>query len=403
MNKTFQLQKENNSTSKWGFYGLLLVLIFEYLRPNDRFPVLNMLKLNTLIPLSVLALSFFSKNGPPTELILKDKITAWIIFLLMLIGLSMLTADVTLFSFTVFTTVLGYSFLYFIIRKQLTTMERISGYFVLLITLHILLIVLNPSLILNPETRNYLIGGPFIGDGNDFAVSACTVFPMSYYLMQTSDRLFRKALWFISTFILTLSIVSTQSRGGTIALACVIFYLFMKSRKKALGFVYVLITILGVVLFAPQQYYDRMASTINYQEEGSAMGRIMAWKSAVRMAAEHPLLGVGAGHFAVKYGTEYRPPGYGPTDLPWSTAHSMYFLALGELGLPGFIFLVGILILGFTHLSRQSGLLKQTSGEVCKRYMSLMNCLFASLLGLAIGGAFLSVLYYPHLYLLVVY
>ena len=44
-------------------------------------------------------------------------------------------------------------------------------------------------------------------------------------------------------------------------------------------------------------------------EEGSAQGRILAWQAAGRMALDHPLMGVGSGHFPVAYGVKYRPPG----------------------------------------------------------------------------------------------
>ena len=49
------------------------------------------------------------------------------------------------------------------------------------------------------------------------------------------------------------------------------------------------------------------------------------------MALDHPLLGVGAGHFP----DGVRLADTGALDIPWQTAHSIYFLILGELGFPG--------------------------------------------------------------------
>ena len=81
-----------------------------------------------------------------------------------------------------------------------------------------------------------------------------------------------------------------------------------------------------------------------YEADPSAQGRIMAWSSAIRMAVDHPLTGCGAGHFSVAFGRHYRPPGVGQTEMPWLNAHSIYFLALGEFGLSGIAFLLGLLI-----------------------------------------------------------
>jgi hypothetical protein len=79
----------------------------------------------------------------------------------------------------------------------------------------------------------------------------------------------------------------------------------------------------------------------------------------------------------------------------------MYFLALGELGIPGLTFLLSLLASNFIMLSRQTNLLKKLTKGSCENYKNLLNSLYASLLGLSVGGAFLSILYYPHLYLTV--
>ena len=118
------------------------------------------------------------------------------------------------------------------------------------------------------------------------------------------------------------------------------------------------------------------------------------------MALDHPLLGVGAGHFPVKYGVEYRPPGYGVTELPWQTAHSIYFLILGELGLPGLAMLLGFIGWNLVANHRLSGEIQARGSPDAATDRRLLAALSASLLAFATGGAFLSAVYYPHLYVL---
>ena len=89
---------------------------------------------------------------------------------------------------------------------------------------------------------------------------------------------------------------------------------------------------LALVLVAPPRPYFERMSTISSHEDGSSQGRIAAWNAAVQMAIDNPLFGVGAGHFPVKFGAEYRKADCRCRGM---TAHSIYFLILGELGLPG--------------------------------------------------------------------
>jgi O-antigen ligase len=68
--------------------------------------------------------------------------------------------------------------------------------------------------------------------------------------------------------------------------------------------------------------------------------RIRLWTAALRMAADHPLLGVGTGRYAFFF-HEYQPAalraGFGPF---WGTAHSLYLHVLAEQGLVGLVSVV---------------------------------------------------------------
>jgi len=211
-----------------------------------------------------------------------------------------------------------------------------------------------------------------------------------------AKTLWIRLFWGVALAALSLGVVGTQSRGATIALACVFLFLWWKGRQKITGLALIALLVSGIVSYAPDIYFERIDSIANYEEEGSAMGRITAWKTAVRMAEKHPLLGVGSGHFAVKLGTEFRPPEFGVGNLPWLTAHSMYFLLLGELGIPGITFLFAILIGNYLINNKLMRDARMRSSDLANLFL-ILN---ASLIAFAIGGAFLSVAYYPHLYVL---
>jgi O-antigen ligase len=116
------------------------------------------------------------------------------------------------------------------------------------------------------------------------------------------------------------------------------------------------------------------------------------------MATRYPLTGVGSGHFPVALGTEFRPPEFGDENLPWLTAHSMYFLVLGELGIPGIVCFIGLLFINYRRLTR---MWKEARGSPEKKeFQQLFLMMSASLIAFCIGGAFLSVAYYPHIFVL---
>ncbi|MDB4516528.1 O-antigen ligase family protein [Crocinitomicaceae bacterium] len=320
--------------------------------------------------------------------------------LLALILLSMMTSLVTLNAYEVFKKVLGHIFWYITFIKLVNDLDRIKGVFSVYVFMHILILVLNPQLVLNPETRSYILAAPFLGDGNDFALSLCIALPMSFYLFLEAKSRLGKLLWLGCALLHVFAIIGTQSRGATLALASLILYLWLNSSKKFMGLFLLCLTLLIVVSYAPDVYFNRMSTISNYEQESSAKGRIIAWKSAMRMAADNPILGVGAGSFPVALGTSYRPPEWGDKYLPWVTAHSLYFLVLGEMGFPGLILFL-VLIIG--NYRRVNKLYKAASDSMDGQrvsYTRLFLALNSSLIGFAVGGAFLSVAYYPHLYIL---
>ena len=382
------------------YFGLLISFFLEYVRPGAYLPIIDATKIGTIIPLIVFVGSIFHKDPVDNKKLFQHSNSRWLLFFLGLLVLSVLTADVTLYSFDKFKLVLGYLFWYFMIVKLVTDMNKLRWLFIVLVLSHILLIILNPQLILNPETRSYIRGAPFLGDGNDFSLSACILIPMCIFLIIDTKSKLARMVYVVSLLVLIIAIIGTQSRGASIALASVFLFIWWSGQKKVLG-LFILGTI-GVIIinYAPDVYFGRMSSIANYEQEGSAMGRIIAWKTAIRMAKENPVLGVGSGHFPVKLGTEFRPPEFGDSNLPWLTAHSIYFLILGELGLPGIIFLLAMLIGNYSRLKRLHQKIRDSNEESASNYGRLFLMLNASLIAYAIGGAFLSAAYYPHLYVI---
>jgi len=223
---------------------------------------------------------------------------------------------------------------------------------------------------------------------------------MCLWLLLDAKSKAAKSIYLGALVVLILAVVGTQSRGASLALVGALGYLWWTGKRKLVGAVLIVVIAIGVISFAPPEYFQRMQTISNYEQEGSAMGRIVAWKTGIRMARKYPITGVGTGHFAVALGTEFRPPEFGDDNQPWLTAHSMYFLVIGELGIPGILCLLAILIGNFIRLNRMRIRARGSPNKNIAAFSQIFLMLNTSLVGFCIGGAFLSVAYYPHIFVL---
>lgn len=367
------------------YYGVLLTFIFEYMRPGAVFGSEFLSRFNALIPLTTLALSLVLASKTSHAQIWSDKNTHWLLFLFFWMLLSVIVANVPESSWAMVTQVLGYLFLFYIISRSVDDISRFKGVIRVLAAVHLGMLAFNPELVTDPSVRHYITGGTFLGDGNDFALSVCLAFPLCLFLYLDAKSKAAKLVYMGVLVLLVMMIVGTQSRGATLGLVAALLYLWLNGRQRALGLVAIGMLGIAVVLFAAPEYYQRMGTITNYEADGSAQGRLHAWGAAINMATLNPLLGIGTGNF-----------GFHNRGL---TAHSMYFLALGELGVPGLIFIVGYLLSNFRRGRARVRELREM-GDEAREYYRLFLCLTASLVGFSVAAAFLSALYYPHIFVI---
>ncbi|MFC4313313.1 O-antigen ligase family protein [Steroidobacter flavus] len=398
--KEFSPEEAEKST-RYLYWWLLLALFFEYGRPAAYFKPLGLLPLNSAIPLVLFLVTCFAKGLRPWNRIFADGLAKWPFIFLGAVLASMLWATVGGYSFIVFQKMLGYLFIYIMIVRICTSRERVNGVALTLIVSHLFLLVMNPEVVLSPTTRHYVIGATFLGDGNDYSMSMCILlgFQLNIALNQTTK--FKKMFSWFLLGLLMLTIIGTQSRGATLGMVGVFGYMWWRSPRKAAGVVAIVVAVIGVLLYAPAVYFERMGTLSAPQEDSSAEGRIHAWRAGTKMALHNPL-GVGAGNFPNNF-PKYRGP-----DAPvrWMTAHSMYFLILGELGILGLLMLFKLVFGNFRSNVRLRKRLEEEQERLKEptRFAAdirALNAYNGSIIGLAIAGGFLSVTYYPHIFVMV--
>src|ERR1700730_6087883 len=173
-------------------------------------------------------------------------------------------------------------------------------------------------------------------DNNDFGLALLMVLPFIFYQWHfATNRWFRYGLMLMA-FLVTIAVLLTYSRGALVGLCVIAPILMIRSRAKLLMGIIIVAVGCFIYSFASPNWFSRMTTMQNYQNDESAMGRIYLWRIALEIADQRPLLG---GGFRVTFWPEATNRFLTGTDLPELTrpraAHSIYFDVLSEHGYIG--------------------------------------------------------------------
>lgn len=244
---------------------------------------------------------------------------------------------------------------------------------------------------------NYRVVGPndsYIADNNHLALALLTVVPLIWYLQaQAQKRWLRYGL--IATAVLcVISAAGSYSRGALIAGAAMLVFLWFKSAHKLRTGMILLLIVPIIFTVMPEKWFTRMDTIGEYKSDSSANGRINAWHFAFNLASDRPM-GGGFTPFTSRMFQIYAPD---PLDV--HAPHSIYFQVLGEHGFFGLL-----LYLIFLWLVWRTGtrIVRFTRGKAELQWANtLAGMCQVSLLGFAVGGAFLTLAYYDLLFDIVV-
>jgi putative inorganic carbon (HCO3(-)) transporter len=244
----------------------------------------------------------------------------------------------------------------------------------------------------------YRVWGPastFIEGNNEVALALILVIPLMHYLQMISQNKWVRHGLTVAMLLCALASLGSYSRGALLAIAAMGAFLWLKSKRKlALGLLMVM-AIPVLVVFMPAKWSERMDTITEYQQDTSATGRLNAWQMAINLAKDRPL--VGGGFEIYDYQTFQR---YAPNPAAVHAAHSIYFQALGE---HGFVGLGVYLLLGILTWRSGAWIIRNTRElEEYKWASDLAKMIQVSLIGFAVGGAFLSLLYFDVPYYLMV-
>ncbi|AOF84600.1 O-Antigen ligase family protein [Hydrogenophaga sp. RAC07] len=245
------------------------------------------------------------------------------------------------------------------------------------------------------------------GDNNHYALILLMVMPLAIYLARYFESLYLRWASFGLFMLMLLAVVGTNSRGALIAAMAGLLWFTLIGKKKIKLLLFGLSLCFVVFIAAPDDWFSRMSTIQEAQEDSSFMGRVAAWKLATAIAIENPLFGGGfyAGQAASTFEVFRNSQGLLPfIETPGllrpTATHSIYFQILGDLGFNGLLLFVAIF-----------GYVFHVRGEIAKRAREtggiawandLANLISVSIVVYLIGGALLSLAYYEIPYYLAI-
>ena len=220
-----------------------------------------------------------------------------------------------------------------------------------------------------------LAGG--IGDPDGEAALLAAALMLDVGLIATLPRdSAAKTLAVIGALIMGLGLLDTGSRGGFVALAAVLVAAVLlggrwRGRAARLLLIVAIVTPVYLFVLAPSAALQHLSSS-------SSSGRTDLWKVGLKMFEANPVAGVGSGNFTVA-SIHYVQQAGDITradlivDVPHA-AHNTYLEIIDELGVPGFLMFLTIVIGSISAALRAARIYERrgdTSFELMSRGVAL--------------------------------
>lgn len=277
-----------------------------------------------------------------------------------------------------------------LVMIMINNRERIDG-FLWIVVVSIGFFAVKGGIFALLSGGGYRIYGPpnsMISDNNSLAVATIMIVPLVRYLQINAKNKWISRGLLASMPIMIFSALSSYSRGALLAMTMMGGFMWLKSRHKMiLGAGIILVAVAGIT-FMPEKWFDRMQTVETYHKDSSAMGRINAWHFAFNFTKDHPILG---GGFQV-FNVNSLWPKYAPDPKNQLNAHSIYFQVMAEQGFVGLILFLSAFVVAFRNGSRAIRLSKSKPELAWARDLAAL--VQVSLVGYAVGGAFLDLPYY---------
>ena len=377
-------------TQHFSFWMICCYIFFEYTRPQAIFPVIDFLPWAQIFILMSLAGAILD----PTVRWVSHPMNVLMNAFAVLIFLSSIYAVYPDVSKEHYIDFYGWFVIYYLIITIVNTRERFY--------IFMLVIILSSAKIAIGTSREWILRGfsfttwglkgpsGYFENSGELAILMLTLFPVAYYLYEyLKDRVgsFERVILIAFWVAPILTILGASSRGAQLALAIQLLVMFYKKIFRFRQLVVIAVLILSVYSLLPDEQKARFEEA---GEDKTSIQRLLYWEHGYEMIKDHPFLGVGFFNFPVYYQDFYS------ADLLYPVAqlpHNIFIQVGTDAGVISLINFIMIIIGGMYISWKYSN--KENIFE-CNIFMKGFG---VSVLGYVVAGQFVSVTYYPFIWI----
>ena len=392
-------------------WDLLLVCVAIYIasgvgRIHDLFPILAPLKPALLSTVAGIGLLLLQQTGLRRIALLRSRITTCLIGLGVWGALSVpfaLTGGIAFHFWMDFARAIVMCVVIAASVRNARDLERLGLVYFGVTVLYTVIILARFQLGSGDDWR---LGRLYFYDANDLATLIVTALPIGLYFALAHRRLVLRLVAAVGLMLLVIALIRSGSRGGFLAFLAIAAFILVgfttiSGRARVGG----LVLILGVLsATASDRYWTQMQTIVRPHEDynlSDETGRVKIWKRGIGYMLDRPAVGVGMGNFQTAEGTLSslaRMGEYG-RGVRWGAAHNSFVQIGAELGFPGlllFIVLIVSLFAALRRVARGATRADPASKDLARLAQSLM----AAFVGFVVGGFFLSLAYSDMVYTL---
>lgn len=376
----------------WSFWMICGYLFVEYVRPQSIIPAIDILPWASLFIL----LSLIGAVIDPSVKWVSASASKWMVLYLVIVFLSITGADYRDWSYRMLDRIYTWVIIYFLIISIVNTPKRL---FIFLAVFVIASFKISLGLAIVWAQRGFaftdwgLQGPPgFFTNSGELAIQMSVFFPIGYIIATRLKSYVSKKIFYILALMpvtAAMVILGASSRGAQLALAAQLLIMFYKQIFRIKTLIPVVIIFAAAFHFLPEEQKQRFSES---GTDKTSQQRLHYWKGGWEMLNEHPLLGVGYYNFPPYFQDHYRHLVlYERAQLP----HNIFVQVGAELGYAGLIVYLMLMLNSFFS-AKKMRVVPKNCPDLMTRLPWALN---VSIVGFFVAGQFVSVVYYPFLWI----